>query len=94
MLERVLCLVRGRHENRLRNEGGRAFLVCEYCGHQSAGWETGVPPAAQSRPDSLRLLFGDGDGADCVDSSVLTPGTGLAPDYPEYPDSFRLLFDR
>ena len=94
MLERVLCLVRRRHENRLRSEGGWTFLVCEYCGHRSAGWETGAPPAARSRPDSLRLLFGDGDGGDWVDASTLTPLTRVEADYREYPESFRLLFDR
>lgn len=87
MLERLLCLVRRQHENRLRSEGGLAFLVCEYCGYRSAGWETGQPPTAKSRPDSLRLLFGDGDEGEWVDTSAI----GAVSTH--YSESFRLLFD-
>jgi hypothetical protein len=94
MFGRFSCFIRRQHHYRLRGQGGRVFMECLDCGHQSPGWDLG--PKAKSIPQESSEFRLSLDGASDLGlvagparpfESVMRGGTKSAS------DEFRLYID-
>ena len=94
MFEKLQCLLRRKHNYKLRGLDGRVFLECNWCGVRSPGLEleTRTRPVSSDKM-SLRLLFDESVLAQFIPKNELRPTTKGFSQIKASEQTLRLSFD-